>query len=239
MCDSINKSHIIAREVEELDFSNDRSVRSVFEFAEIFGINRESCCKILDERIYYWELPLLPCLYYDDKDKDRAGDDFSRYKGFYDIYRYGTSAHNEKDVYIMKLQVRYVLTIRNRTAIRCKLNLPDQRRPLLEYDGFVSEFDNFMYWLFEARHHPGLKQRDCIFMLTKSADRFDDDMRMDGIYLSVNQEVSPKPVSRNIMLIRRYNELNDEDKRNFMKGNMSANIIKGGQGVDAEIIKKL
>jgi hypothetical protein len=83
--------------------------------------------------------------------------------------------------------------------------------------------------VFEARKIPEL--RDCIFMITNSAHKRDDKRGMDGIYLSVNQDEVPQPVSRNITLIRRHNELNDEDKRNFMKENMQNNIIKDGLGL--------
>ena len=244
MCSSINQLKqeleqnercFITKELEESDFSNNTSV---FEFASIFGIDWDSCCRILDERIYYWESSLLPSFYY-DKLKD-ASDVFNRYKGFYNIYRRGTSAHNEKDIFIMKLHVRYVLTVHSKRAIRCKLNIPNEQRSLIEYDGFVSEFEDYVYWMFETRRKPELNQRDCIFMLTNRAQSYDSERKMEGLYLSVNQDVLPKPVNRNILLIRKHEELNeDEEKRNFMKGNMDANIIKDSRGVDLKIIERL
>lgn len=196
ICKKLNdqKGRFQGLELVEEDFKD--SV-NIFDFASKLGISKDLCLKSID-KLNCEHAPLLPGFYYHNE--AAAESIFNDYKGIYKIYRYGTSKTNNKDVFILIMQVCYVLEILGKFVIRCKLFLPEKKSTSqFEYNGFCCDIDSHLYWVFELGTHA--RKKDFIFIIANKERELEgpDTIMSKGIYLSINQEPMTMPVQKTVL----------------------------------------
>lgn len=207
ICDSLNNAlkDKIKRKITTNDFFGKVNI---YEFADIFYIDRNLCNLIIDEFLYD-RYPLF--LNYYLTNEGEANKFFDQYKGIYEIYRMGTSKSNSNSIFVSSLHVRYVIKCNDNFAVRCKLHIPNIQDSLVKYDGFLTMLNDRLYWVFEDRNN-----RDFIFIITNTGIHHRPSKFFAGLYMSLNQDQPPIPVSRAVCFKRIKESTNNEEMQDFM-----------------------
>ncbi len=128
---------------------------SKYRFAERFELGFNETQKLLDEKnillrknypFFTHELEVIPHI--------------KTYQGLY--YMFHMSPHTAKKRVLVRstLRVRYVIGKKDKSCIRCKLNIPSiykNRTNNFNYDGFLSVKNDRAYWVFESRENNTVK----------------------------------------------------------------------------------
>jgi hypothetical protein len=156
--------------------------------------------KIIDEVIYD-RFSMFPNICYQSSDDAEAS--LTRFRGIYYMW-----ARRDGRWLQSKMRVRYVVSIKNRAAIRCKLNVPvirtePYRIPYWEYDGFMRTYENRVFWMFEKRELEGI---DFFYLVTCKGDVYgrNDEARftLSGKYLTTGQDAQKSIVTDDVLLQR-------------------------------------
>jgi hypothetical protein len=156
--------------------------------------------RIIDEVIYD-RFSIFPNICYESSDDAEAS--LKRFRGTYYLWarRHGRWLQS-------KMRVRYVVSIKSRSAIRCKLNMPvirtePYRIPYWEYDGFLRTYENKVFWMFEKRELEGI---DFFYLITCKGDVYgrNDEARftLSGKYLTTGQDAQKSIVTDDVLLQR-------------------------------------
>ena len=156
--------------------------------------------KIIDEVIYD-RFSMFPNICYESPEDAEAS--LKRFRGTYYLW-----ARRDGRWLQSKMRVRYVVRIKSRSAIRCKLNVPvirnePYRIPYWEYDGFLRTYENKVFWTFEKRELEGV---DFFYLITCKGDvhgrnnaaRF----TLAGKYLTTGQDPQKSIVTDDVLLQR-------------------------------------
>lgn len=214
ICEKINSFFKKSEIKKEITIDHLFGDTNIYEFAKIFNIDRNLCNLIVDEFVYS-KYQLL--LNYHFTDEEKANRFYAQYKGIYEIYRTGTSQSNSKDVFISCMNVRYIIKCRDSYAIRCKLHIPNSPDShnsidhLVQYDGFLTMLRDQLYWIFEDRNG-----RDFVFMITDTGLHGKPDKYLRGLYMSLNQDRPPFPVSRTVIFKKVGMDVDNNEMQNFM-----------------------
>jgi hypothetical protein len=159
---------------------------SVYEIAvKILAMTVGQAQKIIDEVIYD-RFTIFPYMCYESAGD--AGASLKRFAGIYKMW-----VRRDGRWLQCKLKVRYVIALKSRSAIRCKLNFPITRPepyaiPYWEYDGFLRIYNNKVFWTFEKRELEGV---DFFYFISCRGDVYgshtDGLFTMAGKYLTVGQ----------------------------------------------------
>jgi hypothetical protein len=156
--------------------------------------------KIIDEVIYD-RFSMFPNICYESSDDAEAS--LRRFRGTYHLW-----ARRDGRWLQSKMRVRYVVSIKSRSAIRCKLNIPVIRTepyqiPYWEYDGFLRTYENKVFWMFEKRELEGV---DFFYLITCKGDVYgrNDEARftLSGKYLTTGQDAQKSIVADDVLLQR-------------------------------------
>jgi hypothetical protein len=156
--------------------------------------------RIIDEVIYD-RFSMFPNICHESSDDAEAS--LKRFRGIYLLW-----ARREGRWLQSKMRVRYVVNIKSRAAIRCKLNVPvirtePYRIPYWEYDGFMRTYENKVFWMFEKRELEGI---DFFYLITCKGDVFGrhDEARftLSGKYLTTGQDAQKTIVTDDVLLQR-------------------------------------
>jgi transcriptional regulator with XRE-family HTH domain len=181
----------------------------VYDIAtRILGMTIDECQKIIDEVIYD-KFTIFPAACYESPQD--ANEQFARFGGNYNLWARRT-VHGKERWLKARLRVRYILKLKNRFIIRCKLNAPvlaQEYAPVLsqgspnishfEYDGCVRTRNNKLYWTFEKREEAG---SDFFYFITDQGKSLDERLILKGNYLTTGQDTARSIVSDNILLQR-------------------------------------
>lgn len=188
----------------------------VYAFAkEVFNMSVEQGQRIIDEVIYD-RFSLLPNICYKSRAEAEAA--FRRFGGTYLLW-----ARREGRWLQAKVRVRYVVDIRSRTAVRCKMNAPvinplPYSFPHWEYDGFLTVCENKVCWVFEQREAEGL---DFFYVMTCRGNVFgrgdDAKFTLAGKYLTAGQDKKRSIVSDDVLFQRIFPAEIAEDKTADMR----------------------
>ncbi|TQV76442.1 hypothetical protein FLL45_00300 [Aliikangiella marina] len=157
---------------------------STYHFAERLGLEFEETQRLLDfEKIiqrknYPFFIHELEASKYNEQ-----------YNGLYYMFHIYPGTAGADLVVRSTLRVRYMVGQGERTAIRCKLNVPiyESETPAnLNYDGFLSRKEQCLFWLFESRVQGGNKINDSIQFATKQASK--QSSLMHGFYISASEK---------------------------------------------------
>ena len=156
--------------------------------------------RIIDEVIYD-RFSMFPNICYDLSDDAEAS--LKRFRGTYHLW-----ARRDGRWLQSKMRVRYVVGIKSRFAIRCKLNVPvirnePYRIPYWEYDGFLRTYENKVFWMFEKRELEGV---DFFYLITCKGDVYgrNDEARftLSGKYLTTGQDAQKSIVTDDVLFQR-------------------------------------
>jgi hypothetical protein len=156
--------------------------------------------RIIDEVIYD-RFSIFPNICYESSDDAEAS--LKRFRGTYFLW-----ARRDGRWLQSKMRVRYVVRIKSRSAIRCKLNTPvirtePYRIPYWEYDGFLRTYENKVFWMFEKRELEGI---DFFYLITCKGDVYgrNDEARftLSGKYLTTGQDAQKSIVTDDVLLQR-------------------------------------
>ena len=175
-----------------------RAKPHVYAFAqEVFNMSVERGQRIINEVIYD-RFSLLPNICY--KSRVEADAAFRRFGGTYYMW-----VRREGRWLQAKVRVRYVVDIKGRSAVRCKMNAPvisplPYSLPHWEYDGFLTVCEDKVCWVFEQRDAVGL---DFFYIITCRGNVFgrDDDARftLAGKYLTAGQDKKRSIVTDDVL----------------------------------------
>jgi hypothetical protein len=156
--------------------------------------------RIIDEVIYD-RFSMFPNICYESFDDAEAS--LKRFRGTYCLW-----ARRNGRWLQSKMRVRYVVSIKSRSAIRCKLNIPvirtePYRIPYWEYDGFLRTYENKVFWMFEKRELEGV---DFFYLITCKGDVYgrNNEARftLAGKYLTTGQDAQKSIVTDDVLLQR-------------------------------------
>jgi hypothetical protein len=156
--------------------------------------------KIIDEVIYD-RFSIFPNICYESPEDAEAS--LKRFRGIYHLW-----ARRDGRWLQSKMRVRYVVSIKSRAAIRCKMNVPvirtePYRIPYWEYDGFMRIYENKVFWMFEKRELEGV---DFFYLITCKGNVHgrNDEARftLSGKYLTTGQDAQKSIVTDDVLLQR-------------------------------------
>lgn len=190
----------------------------VYDAAAILGLSTPDSQRIIDHVIYK-QWPLFQCVYYDGKERLRAEGHLKQFGGIYLAWiRRG-------DRWLQcALRVRYLLDVRRRLILRCKMNVPmlhpeahekrhaeqrGYRHPIYEYDGILMVRERRLYWTFEKRAPEPIDMFN--FVTCRSGVLDEHNKRLfTGTYLTTDQDTAQSVVSGEVLLRREVTAEQDQ-----------------------------
>ncbi len=174
---------------------------SIYDVAtNTFNMTMGQGQRIIDEVIYD-RFSMFPNVCYEFADDAEAS--LKRFRGTYYLW-----ARRDGRWLQSKMRVRYVVSIKSRWAIRCKLNVPvirsePYRIPYWEYDGFLRTYENKVFWMFEKRELEGI---DFFYLITCKGDvhghNSEARFTLSGRYLTTGQDAQKSIVTDDVLLQR-------------------------------------
>lgn len=240
--EKVKRLERILRRFHKGYFSKDKGF-DVYAGARCLGIPRDNALRVIDDEIYR-RLSLLPTLIYDKKEPsqvDAAEADLEKYRGVYHVF--ARRVDSERGVLWLRaaLRVRYLVTIADGYALRCKLNFPviapTQYREALpgskrnesddyfEYDGYLSQKGEgeHIFWLFEKRMEQQKRRHDYFQFITDVGRAGDNNsLSFRGTYLTVGQDVPRSIVTGDIIMERIARDEPDDEQ---FRGMRSAKLL--------------
>lgn len=196
-----------------------RADASVYDVAEILGMETKTCQQTLDS-IIYKSWPLFPAIYYDMptpgvRESDDLGEQhLKRYEGVYLAHiRRGDNLWLQAP-----LRVRYLQECGKGRFIRCKMNFPIINPEALapgrdgtpppdywQFDGTVAVREpNNLYWKFEKRQSD---RNDYFYFITRAESTTGSKhLTLSGKYLTTGQDARQSIVSDEILLHRLFSD---------------------------------
>lgn len=189
----------------------------VYAFAkDVLNMTVETGQRIIDTVIYD-RFSLLPNICYKSREDAEAA--FRRFGGTYHMW-----VRREGRWLQAKVRVRYVVDIKSRTAVRCKMNAPvinplPYSLPHWEYDGFLTVCEDKVFWVFEQRE--GSEGLDFFYIMTCRGNVFgrgdDAKFTLAGKYLTAGQDKKRSIVTDDLLFQRIFPAEIAEDKNADMR----------------------
>lgn len=191
---------------------------SIYDVAEILGMEMKVCQQALDS-IIYRSWPLLSSFYYDMpapgvRESDDLGEQhLKRYEGVYLVH----IRRGEQLWLQAPMRVRYLQECGKGRFLRCKMNFPiidpaslppsrDGSPPpkYWEFDGTVAVRDNNLFFVFEKRQSD--RQDIFIFITRTESTTGSKHLTLSGKYLTTGQDTRQSIVSDDLMLHRLFSD---------------------------------
>ncbi|MCW5631889.1 MAG: hypothetical protein KIT17_01000 [Rubrivivax sp.] len=213
-----------------------RADASVYDVAEILGMQITTCQQTLDN-IIYRQWPLFPAMYYDmPGDAVREADDvaeqhLARYEGVYLAH-----VRRGENLWLQApLRVRYLMECGKGRFIRCKMNFPIIDPGALaapkngvspkywELDGTLAVRDQNLYWCMEKRQS---QRNDYFYFITGiESTTGSNHLTLSGTYLTTGQDARQSIVSGDILLHRLFSD-DGKDKLHLAYRDIMWNEVK-------------
>jgi hypothetical protein len=159
----------------------------IYAVGQALIMSREQVQKAIDTEIH-GQTPLLRLAYFDSDRQAAAA--LGHHAG-----RYQAWLRQPPHWLQGTLEVRYVVPVHGAHIVRTKLNVPNPSamapgggghgRPVFEYDGFVRELSEMLFWTFENRDG---QQQDFLHIVTNKRPAVEDGERLlNGRFLTVDQ----------------------------------------------------
>ncbi len=191
----------------------------VYSFGCKIGFEIFETQRVIDQEIYR-RGGFLKDIYYEGSHAGResAEEDLQLLEGCYKVL-VNRPEHAAHPAHIVQctMRVRYILEVRDRLAIRVKMNLPPyisgrKRDHYHEYDGFVGVKPQGLFWFFEERAN---NITDFFLMTTERPDLAKSAGVSTGSYLTTKRDLEASILTGDVCL-HHMKDLPQEEFRNFM-----------------------